>query len=91
LPLYDEYWMPVRGQGDWEEYRKLILAELQRLHGGVEEVKATLGEMRSSEISRLNARIAVMESEVKIRGGIWGLIGAAVPTTVAVMWILVNK
>jgi hypothetical protein len=83
--------MAVKGQGDWGEYRTLILAELQRLHGGVEEVKVTLNEMRSSEIARLNARIAVMESEVKIRGGIWGLIGAAVPTTVAVIWILVNK
>lgn len=79
--------MSPEGQGDWGEYRRLILQELQRLHDGISEVKNQISSLHSSEIASIKAEIAVLQ----IKSGVWGFIAGAVPSAVAIAYIFLSK
>lgn len=64
----------------WREYRKLILKQLEDLTDAVKETQEEVSSMRS-EISML-----------KVKSGVWGALGAAVPILIAmVIWLLTKK
>lgn len=79
--------MSPEGQGDWGEYRRLILQELQRLHDGINEVKSQITALHASEIASIKAEIAVLQ----IKSGVWGFIAGAVPSAVAIFYIFLSK
>lgn len=79
--------MAPEGQGDWGEYRRLILQELQRLHDGISEVKNQISALHASEIASIKAEIAVL----KVKSGVWGFIAGAVPSAVAIAYIFLSK
>lgn len=83
--------MPTKAQTDWDEQRALVLAELKRLHQGIEDVKSKLDGLRGSEIASLNSRIAVMEAELKMKSGVWGFVAGAIPAVVALIYFVVSK
>ena len=83
--------MSPETEGDWGEYRRLILQELQRLHEGIADVKSQISLLNSMEISNLKSRIAVMETEIKIKSGIWGALGAIIPVAIGIIWNIVHK
>lgn len=88
MHLYGEWWMPAKvPQGDWGEYRTLILAELKRLHEGIEEVKAKIDTLNASEISALKSQIAVLQ----FKSGVWGFLAGAVPSAVAIIYVIASK
>jgi len=79
--------MAPDAQGDWGEYRRLILQELQRLHDGIGEVKSQISALHSSEIASIKAQIAVLQ----FKSGVWGFLAGAVPSAVAVIYMLMRK
>jgi len=80
--------MPAKSpQGDWGEYRTLILAELKRLHEGIEEVKDKIDVLNAAEITAIKAQIAVLQ----FKSGVWGFLAGAVPSAVAVIYMLMSK
>lgn len=79
--------MQPESQGDWGEYRRLILQELSRLHDGIGEVKMQISALHSSDIARLNARMSVLE----FKAGVWGLIAGAIPATGALIYMVMSK
>jgi hypothetical protein len=78
---------PPDDQGDWGEYRRLILQELQRLHDGINEVKNQIMVLHASEIAGIKAEIAVLQ----IKSGVWGFVAGAVPSAVAIAYIFLSK
>lgn len=85
--------MEVEG---WGEYRKLILAELERLSRCVGDVDRKLDGFRSDEIGKLKLEIAALQlsvatlrTTVDLKSGVWGAIGGAVPAAIAALaWYL---
>jgi len=78
--------MAPESEGDWGEYRRLILAELTRLNDGISEVKAQIAVLRSDDISEMKAEIAVL----KFKAGVWGLLGGLIPAVVAIVYASVK-
>lgn len=60
----------------WDEYRRLVLAKL---------------DDHENEITRLRQQLAEARTEVallKLKAGVWGAMGAAIPTIAAILWVL---
>lgn len=64
---------------DWESYSKLVLAELTRLNKCLSTTKKELVEVR--------IELAAM----KVRAGVWGMAGAAIPIVIALVVALFVK
>jgi hypothetical protein len=62
--------------GDWAEYRRLILQELQRLHDDIEDVKGQIGTLQSG--------IAVLN----FKAGVWGFMAGAIPGVSAALYVI---
>lgn len=58
----------------WEEWSKYVLKELERLNEAEEHIK--------KDISKIKISLATLETEMKLKAGIWGTIGAAIPITI---------
>ncbi len=61
----------------WGEWSRHVLAELERLDRSVKEVDAC-GR-------RLEAELASLRAEVRVKSGVWGLLGGAIPVIIALL------
>ncbi len=82
----DRFPMALESEGDWGEYRRLILAELTRLSDGISEVKGQIGALHSLELAGIKAEIAVL----KFKSGLWGFAAGAVPGAIALIYAAVK-
>jgi len=78
--------MAPESEGDWGEYRRLILAELTRLSDGISEVKGQISVLSTADIADIKAEIAVL----KFQAGVWGFIAGAVPGAIALIYAAVK-
>ena len=63
----------VEENGDWRDYKKLIISEIDRL---------------SSHIGSLESKIDHLRGDVvmlKVKSGIWGLFAGLIPVTIAML------
>lgn len=66
---------------DWNEYKRLILEALRDLKESHERME--------NKLDGLQVNQAELKTEMKIKGGVWGLIGGALPAIVALaFWLL---
>lgn len=79
--------MAPDAEGDWGEYRRLILAELTRLSDGISEVKGQISVLSTADIADIKAEIAVL----KFKAGVWGLIAGAIPGAIAFIYATVKS
>lgn len=79
--------MTAESDGDWGEYRRLILQELQRLHDGIAEVKVRIDILHASDLSSIKSEIAVL----KFKAGVWGLAAGAIPSVAAALYTALHK
>lgn len=87
--------MEVEG---WGEYRKLILAELERLSRCIGDVDRKLDGFRSDEIGKLKTEItalqlsvATLRTTLDLKSSVWGALGGAVPAAIAALIWYVSK
>jgi hypothetical protein len=73
--------------GDWGEYRRLILQELQRLHDGITDVKTRIDVLHASDLASIKSEIAVL----KFKAGVWGLVAGAIPGVAALLYTALHK
>ena len=66
----------------WNEYEKHVLFELKRLGDGQDTMK--------KDINTIATNLATTQMELKIKAGIWGAIGAMVPTVIALIFIFMR-
>lgn len=64
--------------GDWEQYQKYVLNELQRHNMLLEKI--------SDKLSKVDSEIATL----KVKSGLWGMLGATVPLAIAMSFKLLN-
>lgn len=79
----------------WREYQKLVLSELRRLDENVEKLSDKLDQAirheRNNRHTAENAtmtevrRIALEVHALKVKAGIWGLIGGLLPVMAAML------
>ena len=74
----------------FEKYQKLILFELERLADENKEMDAKIASLES-RVSILRERIAGIGKELRFKSGVWGAVGAAIPTAIAIIWLLVDR
>ena len=60
---------------EWNEYQRLVLHELERLGAGIDAVDRKLDTVISTDLSKINVEIAML----KVKAGIWGLMGGMIP------------
>lgn len=88
MHLSDVWYMASKTpQGDWAEWRTHVLEELKRLSSGVEGVKERIDEMNSTELGAIKAQIAVLQ----VKSGVWGFLAGAIPSAIAVIYMLLHK
>jgi hypothetical protein len=58
----------------WNEWSRHVLRELERIN--------QQGEKLHDEVADLRQDLAVVRTELRLKAGIWGAIGAAIPVIV---------
>ena len=61
----------------WSDYQHFVLAELKRIGDGMTRI----GDKLDSEILDVKVEIATL----KVKAGLWGLVGASIPSSVAII------
>lgn len=76
--------MPVENDTDersWKEYRRLILAELERIDKGMVTLNLkmdTTSDMRDIAMTAMRVEIAMLKVKASMWGGFSGTLGAAI-------------
>lgn len=52
----------------WREYRRLILAELERINISINDINKKIEQFRSDEIAQIKVAIAMLQ----VKSGVWG-------------------
>ena len=59
--------------GDWREYKKLVISEIDRLSGHIGSLESKIDNLRSDVVM------------LKVKSGIWGLFAGLIPVTIAML------
>jgi len=63
----------VNENGDWREYKKLVISEIDRLSGHIGSLESKIDSLRSDVVM------------LKVKSGIWGLFAGLIPVTIAML------
>lgn len=67
-------------ENNWNEYQKLVLAELERLNQQVEDQRRAL--------TALQVQLGMLQ----VKSGVWGALGGLIPVLfLLVTWLLTRK
>lgn len=58
----------------WGQYRRLILAELERINQAVSRVDQKLEQFRSEDLSQIKTDIALLQLKASLWGGMAGVL-----------------
>jgi len=59
--------------GDWREYKKLVISEIDRLSDHIGSLESKIDNLRSDVVM------------LKVKSGIWGLFAGLIPVTIAML------
>jgi hypothetical protein len=59
--------------GDWREYKKLVISEIDRLSDHIVGLEKKIDHLRGDVVM------------LKVKSGIWGLFAGLIPVTIAVL------
>jgi len=65
----------------WDEYKRVVVDRLDRLDNSVSALSGKIDYLVSNDLSHLKVEIAVL----KIKAGLWGLVGASIPSSIAII------
>lgn len=68
-------------QDTWHEWSRHVLAELKRLNENISGLEDKIDRIKADLIAPLHVEIAML----KVKSGIWGLIGGAIPVILMVL------
>jgi len=74
----------------WEEWGQHILTELKRLSDAVESQDLNATSI-IKELSKINATMSSLKTEVRIKSGIWGLMGGMIPVLIGAGVYLIKQ
>ena len=76
------------GDADWVEYKRLVLAELERLNEGQEMSTQAITDLRIEliqEISKVTSSVATSTSKVPVMAGLYGAGAGSIIVLAAVL------
>lgn len=59
---------PISSWGEWSEYRRLILAELERISHDIKSLNDKVERFRQEDVSQMKTDIALL----KFQAALWG-------------------
>ena len=59
--------------GDWREYKKLVISEIDRLSDHIGSLEGKIDHLRGDVVM------------LKVKSGIWGLFAGLIPVTIAML------
>lgn len=62
--------------GDWREYRRLVLGELKRVNDNIETLERKIESFRQEDIQKIKVDIAMLQVKSGLWGGASGLLAA---------------
>ena len=63
----------VNENGDWREYKKLVISEIDRLSDHIGSLESKIDHLRGDVVM------------LKVKSGIWGLFAGLIPVTIAML------
>ena len=63
----------ANGNGDWRDYKKLVISEIDRLSGHIGNLESKIDHLRGDVVM------------LKVKSGIWGLFAGLIPVTIAML------
>lgn len=78
----------------WAEHRLHVLTELQRLNSEVRQLRQeSLQEMQTlnAQLVMVHTALATLKSDVKHKGGLYGLIAGMIPSIGVILWQVVKN
>ena len=73
--------MQQHSEDGWDEYRRHVLSELISLNKSLEKLNDRFSAFLSTDISNIKVEVATL----KVKAGLWGLLGASIPSSIAVL------
>jgi hypothetical protein len=86
--------MASRNQTDVAEYRTLTVNEIKRLNDLLEKLKDKIESINSEALERvaeLKIKVAVLETELKLKSGVWGFAAGLIPSIAVAIIVLLHK
>lgn len=65
-------------RGDWREYERLVLSEIERLSEELMQTRKSMIELRTD--------LAVLSNTVQIKSGVWGALAGVIPAGLYLAW-----
>ena len=87
--------MPTKDSdnGDWSEYRRLVLSELAKLHEDLRALNKEIMRVRTdltNQIVSVRAEISQVRADLRIqqvKSGLWGALAGTIPTAAAAFYV----
>ena len=81
-----------KGENGWEEYKRLILFRLDEMNQNMRNLNDSVIDLQKNiirDVTDVNnrvdgvcAEVKCLQTEMKIKSGVWGLLGGAIPASV---------
>ena len=69
--------------GSWNEWARHIIEELKRFDIEIDKIK--------EDLFTIDKRLVKVETELKLKSGIWGLLGGVIPAAVLLIVYVVKE
>jgi hypothetical protein len=66
--------------GDWNEYRRLVLRAVDKLEVAVDTLRDAVAEIRAKDVARIESDLAVLKTKAAMWGAASGMISGAIIT-----------
>lgn len=86
MPSFVESLMAPESEGDWGEYRRLILQTLQNLQESIVALDGKISALSTMRIAALEAQVAVLQ----FKSGLWGFAAGAIPGAAALIYAMMK-
>jgi hypothetical protein len=86
--------MASRNQTNVDEYRSLTVKEIQRLNDLLEKLQKKIEDINTAaiqQVSDLKIKVAVLETELKLKSGVWGFAAGLIPSIAVAVIVLLHK
>ena len=80
---------PNRLTNGWTEWSKHVLKKLEELEKHDKDTQDAI-DLFKNEINKILTEIKVEVAMLKVKSGIWGLIGGLIPVAIAIVYILLK-
>lgn len=81
-------------QNGWNEWSRHVLAELQRLHGTIENLEDKIEVLKDDFTKNFNEELRKVQVDIamlQVKSGVWGLVGGLIPVLIYVVLEVLKK